>query len=244
MWKRISAFLFDAILLGITAVLFMWVLSSATGYDAHNAALNACYDKYAAEYGVDFALSLEEYENLTPEMAARLDQAYDALASDEEAVYAYDMVIQLTLMMTTIGILCGYLVIEFIIPLLLKNGQTLGKKVFGVALMRLDSVKISPVSLFVRTVLGKYALETMVPVYILMMLYFNSIGIVGTLILIALALLEIILPLATRNHTPIHDLIAGTVAVDLGSQRVFDSHEDAVAYLQAQHAKKAADQPY
>ena len=36
LWKRISAFLFDAILLGIAAVLFAWCLSAALGYDGYS----------------------------------------------------------------------------------------------------------------------------------------------------------------------------------------------------------------
>ena len=242
MWKRISAFLFDAILLGIVAVLFAWTLSAATGYDGHNATLTACYDQYAAEYGVDWNMSLAEYEALTPEALKNLDAAYAALGADETAVCAYNTLIQLTFLITTLGILLGYLVVEFAVPLLLKNGQTLGKKVFGVAVMRADGVRLSPVALLARTVLGKYTLETMIPVYILMMLYFNSIGVVGTVVLIALLLLDVILPFATRNHTPIHDLIAGTIVVDMGSQRIFDSKEELVAFMQKRHAEKVAAQ--
>ena len=36
LWKRISAFLFDFILLGIVAVLFALALSAVTGYDGYS----------------------------------------------------------------------------------------------------------------------------------------------------------------------------------------------------------------
>lgn len=242
MWKRISASLFDIIILAIVAVLFAWALSAATGYDGHNAALNACYDRYAAEYNVDFHMSLEEYERLTPDGLERLNAAYAALGGDPEAVGAYDVLIRLTFLITTFGILLGYLAVEFAVPLLFGNGQTLGKKVFGLAVMRADGIRVNAVTMFVRAVLGKYTLETMIPVYILMMLYFGGIGAVGTIVLIALALLEGILPIATRNHTPVHDLIAGTIAVDFGSQRIFADKDAQIAWINQRHAEEVAAQ--
>ena len=65
MWKRISAFLFDAILLGIAAVLFAWCLSTALGYDRYNEALDAAYARYGEMYGVNLNLSLTEYDALS-----------------------------------------------------------------------------------------------------------------------------------------------------------------------------------
>ena len=44
MWKRISAFLFDAILLGIVAVLFAWGLSALTGYDGYSRTVTESYE--------------------------------------------------------------------------------------------------------------------------------------------------------------------------------------------------------
>ena len=55
MWKRISAFLFDGILLGILAVLFAWLLSMVLRYDSWNNKLNDAYTRYGEEYGVRLA---------------------------------------------------------------------------------------------------------------------------------------------------------------------------------------------
>ncbi len=242
MWKRISAFLFDGILLAIVAVLFAWLLSATFGYDGYASTLNERYAHYEAEYGVDFHMSLAEYEAMTEEESKKLDSAFDALAADDTAVHAYEMLIQLTFLILTFGILLSFLTMEFAVPMFLKDGRTLGKKVFGIALMRSDGVKVGGVTMFIRTVLGKYTIETMIAVYILIMMYFNSIGILGTLILLAIALIELILPLATKNHTALHDLIAGTIAVDFASQRIFDSQEEKLDYIQRTHAEKVAGQ--
>ena len=141
---------------GIVAVLFAWCLSGALGYDGYSSTLDTAYERYGEMYGVNLNLSLTEYDALTPAELETLNTAYAAMSADEEAVNAYNMIIQLTLMITSLGLLSGYLVMEFLIPMKLGNGQTLGKKIFGIALMQQDGIRVNGRILFVRTVLGKY----------------------------------------------------------------------------------------
>ena len=171
MWKRISAFLFDLILLSIVSVLFAWVLSQVLGYDGYQQRLNDAYTRVGEEYGIDLRMPLAEYSALDEAGIATLNAAYDALSADADATHTYNMLIQLTILISSIAILLGYLVMEFAIPLKLGNGQTLGKKVFGLAVMYTDGVRLRAVGLFIRTVLGKFAVETMIPVIILMMIF-------------------------------------------------------------------------
>lgn len=244
MWKRISAFLFDAILLSVVAVLCAWLLSVVTGFDGHYQTLEDSYARYETEYGVQFDMTLSEYEALTKEELKKLDDAYAALSDDDTAVYSYNMVIQLTLLITTIGILLGFVQLEFVIPLCLKNGQTLGKKIFGLGVMRTEGIKINGVCLFIRAILGKYTIETMVPVLIIMMIFSGSIGIVGPIVIGLILLLNVIVMIATKTNSMIHDLLSSTVAVDIGSQMIFDSKEDLIAYKQKVHAEKVKNSVY
>ena len=244
MGKRISAFLFDGILLGTLAVAFAFLISVITGFDNYNSQLNAAYEKYEAQYGMTFDITYEEYNALTPEQSAVYEEAYNALSADEEAMSAYSMIVSLTLVITTFGILLAYAVLEFLIPLLFGNGQTLGKKIFSVGLMRTDGVKLTTFQLFVRTFLGKYTIETMIPMLILLMLYFGTIGIVGTAIILGLLLLDVILIIAPQTNSTIHDLLAVTVAVDISSQMIFRSPQDLIDYQKKVAAEKAARQVY
>ena len=244
MWKRISAAMFDGILLGIAAVLFALILSWTLGYDGYIDTLNERYDTYGAQYGVDFRMSLDEHDRLTPEQSANLDAAYQALGADDAAVYAYNMMIRLTLIIVSISILLAYLVLEFAVPMLFKNGQTLGKKIFSLGLMDTEFVRVNGVRMFVRTILGKYTLETMVPVLLLLMIYFGSLGLTGTIVILLIAAVQLILTLVTWRHTPIHDLLAGTIVIDFPSQMIFETQADMIAYKERQHAQKAAAQPY
>ena len=244
MWKRISAFLFDAILLGIAAVLFAWALSNVLGYDEYTADLQSAYARYSEEYSVNFNLTLTEYDALSPEELDRLNTAYTALSNDAAAASAYNMIIHLVLVITSLGLLMGFVLTEFIVPIWLGNGQTLGKKIFGIGLMQTDGVRINGRILFVRTILGKYTIETMVPVFIVMMIWFGMLGLTGTLVLLGIGLLQLIMVLATRKRTAIHDALAGTVAVDIASQLIFPSREAMIAYKEKIHAQEAARAEY
>lgn len=244
MWKRISAFLFDAILLGILAVLFAFLLSSALGYDRYVDTLNRCYEAYGEQYGVDFQTSLFQYDSMTEEEKQQLEEAYRAVGQDEEAAYAYQMTIRLTILMVSLGILLACLIWEVLIPALLQDGQTLGKKIFSLGVMRSDGVRLGGVQLFVRSILGKYTVEIMIPVLVAMMLYFGSTGLPGTLLILGLALVNGCLFLFTYAHTPIHDLLAGTVVVDLPSQRIFPTREDMIAFKEQLAAEKAAEKTF
>ena len=98
--------------------------------------------------------------------------------------------------------------------------------------------------LFVRTVLGKFAVETMIPVYVGLMIFWGIIGFPGTILLGALALGQGLCLLLSRRNAAIHDLLAGTVVADFGSQMIFESAEALVEYQKKLHAERAARQEY
>lgn len=244
MWKRISAYLFDFILLVIAVAGFACLLSVMLGFDKHNAALEEAYARYEKEYGVVFDISREEFIQKTEAEQKAWNEAYQALIKDQDAMYSYNMVINLTLVISTLAILFAYLVLEFAVPIKLGNGQTLGKKIFGIAVMRTDSVKVTAPLLFIRTILGKFTIETMIPVLICVMIFFNMIGIVGMLILGLILLVQIILMITTHTNSCIHDVLAKTVAVDMQSQLIFENEEELIAYKNKVHAEKVARQNY
>ena len=244
MWKRLSAWLLDAILLCITATLAAFLLSTCLGYDRHSETLNERFAHYEAEYGVPRDLTEAQIAEMFPEALARVEEASQALAQDKEATYAYTMMMQLIILITSLSLLAAYLLLEFLLPQLLHNGQTVGKKVFGLGVMRENGVRLNGVSLFTRTVLGKYTIETMIPVMMLLMLFFGSIGVVGLLILGGIVVIQVLLLVTTRERTPIHDKLAGTVTIDLASQMIFQSEADRIAYQEKAAAEKAAAQTY
>lgn len=229
-WKRISAFLFDSILLAVLAVGVGFALSALLGYDTYNQTLNDSYDRYEQAYEIQFEITGEEYAAMSEQEKENYDTAYAALLADEEAMHAYDMVLNLTMVMITFGVLISFVILEFLIPLRLGNGQTLGKKIFGLGVMRKDAVQLTTIQLFIRTVLGKFTVETMIPVYICIMIFFNMLGALGTVILGVLGVIQLIILFATRTRLVIHDLLAGTVVIDIGSQQIFKDTEALIEY--------------
>lgn len=244
LWKRIAAWMFDGILLGILAVAFGVLISWLLGYDADSRTLEAAYEQYETQFGVVFEISQEEYEAMTEAERLNYDAAYAALIADGEAMYAYNMMLSKTLIILTAAILLATAAIEWIVPLLFGNGQTLGKKIFGLALIRNDGVQMNNMQLFTRAILGKYTVETMIPVLIILMIYWGTMGVMGTLVLAVLLFGQIGCVLFTRGNCAIHDLMAGTVVVDFASQTIFRTTEDLIAYQKRVAAERAARSPY
>lgn len=244
MWKRIAAWLLDSMLTCVVAVGIIALLSAVLNYESHNSALQSAYDRYESQYGVQFNLTQEEYDALSQQELEAYQQAYDALVADDTVLYEYNMVVNLSLVITTVGILVGIMCMDFAVPLLLKNGQTVGKKVFGIALVRQDCVRVSVLQLFVRALLGKYTIETMIPVYIFLMFIWGMLDMTGMIVLAALLIAQLCCLAVTRNNAAIHDLLAGTVAVDLPSQKIFQSSDELIAYTNRLQAERAARQDY
>ena len=241
-WKRISAALFDLILVAIVGVGVMYGLSLALGYSAYSDSLTAIQEKYEAELDVDFGIGAEEYNALSSEDKARYDAAFALFSDDPDASFAYRMMINLSLIIITFGLLAGFLAVEFAVPVILKNGQTLGKKVFGVAVMRKDGVRLSPLLLFARTLLGKYTLETMLPVLIIIMVYFGLMGVFGTFVIVAMLGVQLVLFCATNAHTVLHDLLSQTVTVDMATQMIFESPAERDAYYEKNKSNNGINQ--
>ncbi len=244
--KRISAFILDAIILCIAITGVMFVASAITDYDGYARRLDESYAEYAAQHGIEsFDISEEDYSALSDEEKANYDAAYKALVSDDEVMRNYSMMLTLSLLIVSLGVFFATVLLEFVLPLILKNGQTVGKKIFGLGVMRCDGVKISTFMLFVRSFIGKFTIELMVPIMIVMMMLFgNGIGTMGVIVILLMFVFQIILLFATKNRTVIHDAFAQTVVVDLPSQMIFDSSEALLAYQERVAAERAARAEY
>lgn len=244
MLKRISAFTFDMILLVILVMGLALGLSALFGYNDYSAKMDGYYEKYGQMYGIDVNISLEDYEKLSDEELEKYAAATEALNKDKEAMHTYSVMASMTLMIATLSVVLAFVVMEFAIPLWLGNGQTLGKKIFSIGLMRIDGVKITPFMMFVRAILGKCAIETLPLVLVLIMLVLNVPFGFGLIFVGLILLTQVILLIATRNNSTLHDLLACTVAVDISSQRIFQSPEARMEYMKRISAEAAAKAKY
>lgn len=243
-WKRVSAFLLDMIILGIIAVLFALIISAVSGYDSKSSELQARYDALENKYGITFQISNDDYQALPEEKRSMYDKAYQEFNADHAAVLLYHQIMNITIMTVSLSLLSAFLIVEFAVPMIMKNGQTVGKKVFGIAVMHANGVRVTPVAMLTRTLLGKYAIETMVPALIILMIYFNTIGIVGVVVIGLIAVLQAVLMIATKTNSMIHDVLSNTVVVDMASQLIFDTQQQMIEFKKAAAAEQAERQKY
>lgn len=239
-FKRLSAYLLDGILTVILAVGVALLLSSTLNYNEYNAKVTQAYEKYEAQYNTSFQVTEQEYSSWTEEQKQALEDASDALLADEDAMYNYHMTVNIIMVITSAGIILSLLIVELLVPLLLKNGQTLGKKVFGLCVVRTDCVRITGLQLAMRTILGKIVIETMLPVYLLLMLIFGIVGMPATVIMAGVFIGQGVSLVFTSRNAAIHDLVAGTAVADIHSQLIFDTTEEKIAFQKKVHAERTA----
>lgn len=177
---------------------------------------------------LDDVLNVLNEKGQTDSDMAQIYNRFKSLPPTGQVNRQYQYVYSLLLMMISLGILLAYAVLEFIVPIILKNGQTVGKRVFSICLVRPDCVKISNLALFTRTFLGKFAFETMFPIMMIYMFLFGNLGLLALILVAALVILNIVLFFTTKNRTPIHDLLADTVAADKNLQMIFQSEEELI----------------
>ena len=265
MLKRISAYILDAILTVILASGFVFAISAIINYDSYYDKMNQYYDEFEEENGFSFnmfsknedelndkekqikEISSKALEDLTEEekqIKEEYEKAIDDFVNDKDMLYIYNMLINLTLLMVTISVLLAILIIEFVLPLVFKNGQTIGKKCFGLCLVKNNCVRINAPILFIRTILGKFTVETMIPIYIIIMIIFGGAGITGTIVLVLILFIQLILVISTKNNCLIHDLMAGTVVVDKNGQMIFDTENDLIEFKKNFHKEESLRKEY
>ena len=143
-----------------------------------------------------------------------------------------------------VGLFVAFFVLEFLIPLFLRNGQTIGKKMFGIGVMQDNGVKLKNVSLFVRSILGKYTVETMIPVSILLMIVMGQADIFCLFAIVVIAILEIVFLIRTNTNSALHDVLSSSVTIDLASQKIFESDEELMEYKKKIAEQKANEAAY
>lgn len=236
--KRISAWLLDFILICILATGFGALLSLIVNMDSYYDQL-VTYEEEYASHGIESLFVTEEMYN---ELPAEAQEFYSSVRED-----VYRLVYQCLLrafLVVSLALFFAHLVLEFILPLILKNGQTVGKKIFGVGVMQISGVRLKHVSLFVRAILGKYAVETMVPIAIVFVFIFFEPSVILLLVILAIVVLQVVLFFATKTFSLIHDVLSSSVAVDMQTQMIFESTEEMLAYKEEAHAKEVEKAEY
>lgn len=244
-WKRISAFLFDIMMILIVVVSAALILSAIFKYDKYVDVVERVENEYAQKYGINPDITQEEFAALSEEEKAVYYACDEARQEDPRLIASYGMLSSLKFAIPSVSILIAYLILEFAVPIFFKNGQTLGKKAFGIGIMHTNGVRMRGQAHFIRSVIGKCLIEMLVPFYFVMMVLNGRLGPILGLVMIGLMLvLQIFAVASTKTRSSIHDLISDTVVVDLASQMVFDTYDDLMAYKTRIHEEEANKKEY
>lgn len=234
MLKRISAFLLDFVLMTIAVTGFALLVSLMTGRMKHVDKMEEREAYYEEKYDVDFGITEEKFNSLTEDEQKHLDNAYNEFRRDEEYNVALSKSISQLMLMVTFGFLLSFILLELVIPIIFGNGQTVGKKVFNLGVVHVNAVKISGVGLFARSILGKYTVETMIPVVLMLMMFLGG-SASGIIVIGLLIILEIFAFFKNKMNTPIHDVLSHTVCVDLSVQLIYRTEQELIDHKTRLH---------
>ena len=254
MWKRISAFLFDFIILMTLAVGIAVIISALLGYDmvaeAYNKRSAEIKAEIAEEYkfeenGISFDMKESELKELTDAQKELLTEAQKAHLEKRSG----DLILQglnsrlsnSMLIIVSLSLFLAFIILEFAVPLFLRHGRTLGKRIFGIAVMQTNGTKVKNVSMFIRAILGKYTVETMIPVYVLIPFFFGVPNLLGVIAVLVILVVQVGMLIATKTNSALHDGLSSTVVVDYATQMIFETEAELVEY-QRQRAAKLAEE--
>ena len=217
--KRGIAALVDLILIAALCIGVGFVVSPMTNYDEKIQEYEELIDEYTEKYGIDTELTQEQFDKMTKEEQdaynMRVEEANAALNEDEYALELYYDIIVLSLFNVTVYILVAYLVLGFVVPLLFGNGQTIGKKLFGIGSVSFSGNRINIIQLLVNSGIKGVSLWLVPAMYCFA---FMDLGVSFVHLRYAIALLcliNIICFLATKNRLWLHNVISGTVCADV-----------------------------
>lgn len=258
--KRFSAFLFDFMMLIVVFLACALAMSAILGYSNHTQekdriqgeiierhGIDALEEKYIDREDVDFS----RYEFMTDEEKAALPEdvqvafkaCTDEINGNEDLARILGTMVILFVTIFSVSLLMSFVILEFIVPLLLKNGQTLGKKIFSLAVCSVDCVKVSPFVLFVRSILGKYTICTMAPLLTLPLLY-TPMTLVPIFVVLLVLLLHVVFYFTSGTGALIHDKMAATAVVDMQTQMIFNSAEEKEQYQLRIHREEVEKADY
>ena len=225
--KRIAAWIFDIMMILVVFSFVALAISAITGMPKYATEFTELQSEYLSNYGIDPSIPENE---LTEEQKAQFVIAEEAFQNDPRAVHAFAMMISLSFIMLGVGAFVAFFILEFLIPLFLHNGQTLGKKMFGIGVMQDNGVKLKNVSLFVRSIIGKYVVETMIPISIVLMVFMGQANLFTLIVIFILFVLQIAFLIRTKTNSAIHDVLSSSVTIDLASQKIFETDEELLEY--------------
>lgn len=242
-WKRFSAWLIDTVLVLLLSVTLSIPMLEILKFDSYSQQLGEIQISYRteieAQYSVKLVISEEDYSALSKTEKDNYDAASkalnDLLMADKTFMELRVNRFNAIIIDICVTVFLGIVLTHLVIPLCLKNGQTLGKKTFGLCVIRTNGIKITHTQLFVRSIVGIFAIETAAVAFLLLVVP------IGTIAAVLVQALQIVVMIKTDTNSSIHDLLADTAVVDFVSQKIFETEEERAAFIAIMEAEAQKD---
>lgn len=242
--KRIFAFLADLIIASILVAGIYFAMSAILDIDGYTKKYDDIRVSYEEKYGVTYDVTQEQFSKMTDAEKDHYRKAVDAMNGDEEANKAITTAYTLSFVTFASGIVVSMLLLEFVVPLIFGDGRTLGKRLFGLGVMRTNFTRITPVQLFARGVIGKGVLELVLPVLLILTAMSGTTGIFGLVLLGVMIIAEIVVLIRTDSNSMLHDILADTAVVEWASQRIFENDKARDAFIREQQEESEKNKLY
>lgn len=215
--NRLAAFLIDAIILVILMTGLLYLISVIYDFDSH---YQIMIQEQIKEGYLIYNEEIKDYVTISPD-ASNYETVVENVSNNSLLMENLFFVNSFSVNAPLAALAISLFITEFIVPLFIGNGQTIGMKCFNIALLSNNYIKIKPMQLFARCVLGKIAVLGIIPLLAILYIFLNySGGLLGSLIVIIIFGAQLICLLKTKNKTGIQDLIANVFPVD-SSETIF-----------------------
>lgn len=219
--KRLGAYLIDAILFITLFAGMVLLVSYIVGYQNNYSLLESKY----IEHGV-YILKNNTY-TFCDETTDLCKQAWIDFNNDKDACYYYDHSTSLTTLIITISAFISYGILEFVMPMIFKNGQTIGMKCFKIGLIDKQGIRVKNIQIFIRFLFGKFLVSRILPVYGFIFMVFNLTGgLYGFVLAVGILLCDLAMMIFSKTKSGIANAISSTYAVDLEETYIFNTIEE------------------
>lgn len=233
MVKRFAALVIDVIMVIVLASGIAFLVSKIYNYDKY---YNAVYEAQIS-YGVyvpsdegtityngkTYIICTEDKSLTSEEANARIK----ALTSDPTFKDNYYKMNLGPIIITSIGLATSLLILEYILPLCLKHGRTLGKFLFNIGYVNEDDIDVTPKNMTIKFLFGKLIVNALIPYTgVLLIIYQTGLVVIGLAFVLGVPIINLIMLLASKDNRLLSDYIGKMKPCDNNCQMYFKTVEE------------------
>lgn len=232
MKNRGAAYFVDLILFVIIFTGVLYLASFLVGYQDNLNLLEEQYIKYGVYVGNNSGYELCD---------TTLETCQESLKNfyaDDAAIDIYLKTTESMFLMFVVSAAISSLIYEFLIPIFMGNGETIGMKIMKICYVNEENYRVSHIQIFTRFLFGKFLVNLLIPIMGLFYFYISNGSLLALAVVIAIPLINLIMTFKTKNRSGIANTIGKMVVVSKEETFIFESKE---AYIAAKCEQERID---